>query len=71
MTLITCSAETILNSQLRLEPKHDVSKPISVCSRTIGFDELAWELDQYIAHADLNDLEKIALAFMRTNSRTR
>ena len=35
-----------------------------------GFDELAWELDQYIAHADLNDLEKIALAFMRTNSRT-
>src|SRR5215831_3535957 len=35
-----------------------------------GFDELAWELDQYVAHADLNDLEKIALIFMRTNART-
>jgi len=35
-----------------------------------GFDELAWELDQYAAHADLNDLEKIALTFMRTNART-
>jgi hypothetical protein len=35
-----------------------------------GFDELAWELDQYTAHADLNDLEIIALAFMRTNART-
>ena len=34
-----------------------------------GFDELAWELDQYAAHADLNDLEKIALVFMRTNTR--
>ena len=35
-----------------------------------GFDELAWELDQYIAHTDLNDLEKIALIFMRANART-
>ena len=35
-----------------------------------GFDELAWELDQYAAHTDLNDLEKIALIFMRTNART-
>ena len=35
-----------------------------------GFDELAWELDQYAAHADLNDLEKIVLTFMRTNART-
>jgi hypothetical protein len=35
-----------------------------------GFDELAWQLDQYTAHADLNDLEIIALAFMRTNART-
>ena len=35
-----------------------------------GFDELAWELDQYAAHADLNDLETIALVFMRTNTRT-
>src|SRR5262249_25955703 len=35
-----------------------------------GFDELARELDQYAAHADLNDLEKIALVFMRTNART-
>ena len=31
-----------------------------------GFDELAWELDQYTAHTDLNDLEKIALTLMRT-----
>ena len=29
-----------------------------------GFDELAWELDQYAPHADLNDLEKITLGFM-------
>ena len=28
------------------------------------------EPDQYAAHADLNDLEKIALTFMRTNART-
>jgi hypothetical protein len=35
-----------------------------------GFDELAWELDQYAAHTDLNDLEKIALIFMRANART-
>ena len=35
-----------------------------------GFDELARELDRYAAHADLNDLEKIALVFMRTNTRT-
>jgi hypothetical protein len=35
-----------------------------------GFDELAWELDQYTAHTDLNDLEKIALIFMRANART-
>ena len=33
------------------------------------FDELAWELDQYTAHTDLDDLEKIALIFMRTNAR--
>ena len=35
-----------------------------------GFDELAWELDQYAAHADLNDLEKITLGFMRMSART-
>ena len=35
-----------------------------------GFDELAWELDQYTAHTDLSDLEKIALIFMRANART-
>ena len=34
-----------------------------------GFDELAWELDQYAVHADLNDLEKIVLIFTRTNAR--
>jgi hypothetical protein len=35
-----------------------------------GFDELAWELDQCAAHADLNDLEKITLGFMRMSART-
>ena len=35
-----------------------------------SFDELAWELDQYAAHADLNDLEKITLEFMRMSART-
>src|SRR6476661_1207859 len=35
-----------------------------------GFDELAWELDQYTAHTDLNDLEKIASIFMRANARS-
>ncbi len=33
-----------------------------------GFDESAWELDQYAAHTDPSDLEKIALIFMRANA---
>ena len=39
--------------------------PINTKPDGDGFDELARELDRYAAHADLNDLEKIALVFMR------